>query len=184
LAVSGELILVRPSGQDAGNSNERTDDIMPKITPFLWFDKQAEEAAKHYVSIFPNSKVGKISRYPEGSPAPAGSVMTVEFQLDGQDFIALNAGPIFKFNEAISFTVDCKTQAELDQYTEKLLAGGGEQGDCGWLKDKYGLSWQLNPKILHEMLTDADPKKATRVMAAMMKMKRIDIEQLKAAYRG
>ena len=156
---------------------------MPKITPFLWFDNQAEEAANFYVSIFRNSKIVTIARYGEAGPGPKGSVMTVVFQLDGQEFIALNGGPQFKFTEAISFSVDCKTQQEVDEFWEKLSAGG-EEGPCGWLKDKYGLSWQINPTILGEMLQDKDPKRARRVMEAMLKMKKIDITALKKAYQG
>jgi predicted 3-demethylubiquinone-9 3-methyltransferase (glyoxalase superfamily) len=154
---------------------------MTKITPFLWFDTQAEEAAKFYVSIFKNSKMGKISRYGEGGPGPAGSIMTVEFELDGQRFIALNGGPHFKFNESISFSVDCKTQSEVDEFWKKLSAGG-QESQCGWLKDRYGLSWQVVPAALGEMLNDPDPAKAKRVMAAMLKMKKIDIAELKKAY--
>ncbi len=154
---------------------------MKKITPFLWFDSQAEEAAKFYVSIFKNSKIVSVTRYGEAGPGPKGSVMTVVFQLDGQDFIALNGGPHFKFTEAISFSVDCKSQEEVDDYWEKL-AGGGEEGPCGWLKDKYGLSWQVNPTILGEMLSDPDPQKAKEVMEAMLKMKKIVIEDLMLAY--
>ena len=154
---------------------------MPRITPFLWFDAQAEEAAKFYVSIFKNSKVLAITRYGEGGPGPKGSVMTVRFELDGQEFIALNGGPHFKFTEAVSFSVDCKTQAEVDEFWEKLSAGG-EEGPCGWLKDKYGLSWQVNPTILGEMLGDPDPQKAKRVMQAMLQMKKIDIQALRRAY--
>jgi len=154
---------------------------MTKITPFLWFDTQAEEAARFYVSIFKNSKIVNITRYGEAGPGPAGSVMIVDFELDGQPFIALNGGPQFKFNEAISFSVDCKTQGEVDEFWKKLSAGG-EEGPCGWLKDKYGLSWQVNPTILGEMLNDSDPEKSKRVMAAMLKMKKIDIAALKKAY--
>jgi predicted 3-demethylubiquinone-9 3-methyltransferase (glyoxalase superfamily) len=154
---------------------------MPKITPFLWFDHQAEEAANFYVSIFKNSKIGAISRYGEAGPMPKDSVMTVTFQLDGQEFIALNGGPHFKFNEAISFSVDCKTQQEVDEYWEKLSAGG-EEGPCGWLKDRYGLSWQINPTILGKMLGDPDPQKSKRVMEAMLRMKKIDIKALQDAY--
>ncbi len=159
--------------------------LMQKITPFLWFDDEAEEAAKFYMSIFKNSKIGKITRYgKEGYEVhgrPAGTVMTVEFQIDGQKFVALNGGPQFKFTEAVSFSVDCKTQKEVDEFWEKLTEGG-EGGACGWLKDKFGLSWQINPTILGEMLQDKDSKKAGRVMAAMLKMKKIDIETLKKAY--
>lgn len=154
---------------------------MPKITPFLWFDDQAEEAARHYVSIFKNSKIVTITRYGEAGPGPKGSVMTVVFELDGQEFIALNGGPQFKFTEAVSFSVDCKTQQEVDEYWERL-SRSGEEGPCGWLKDKYGLSWQINPTILGEMLDDPDPQKAKRVMEAMLKMTKIDIATLKQAY--
>jgi len=153
---------------------------MQKITPFLWFDTQAEEAAKFYASVFPNSKILKTARYGEAGPGPKGSVMTVEFELDGQRMIALNGGPQFKFTEAISLSVDCKTQEELDHYWTKLSQGGKEQ-PCGWLKDKYGLSWQVNPAILGELLSGPDAKKAKRVMEAMLKMKKIDIAALKAA---
>ena len=154
---------------------------MQKISPFLWFDNQAEEAANFYVSVFENSKVKKVTRYGETGPGPKGSVMTVEFQLNGQDFIALNGGPHFKFTEAISFSVDCGTQEEVDHFWEKLSAGG-EKSRCGWLKDKYGLSWQVNPRVLGEMLGDKDPEKAKRVMEAMLKMDKIDIAALKKAY--
>jgi predicted 3-demethylubiquinone-9 3-methyltransferase (glyoxalase superfamily) len=154
---------------------------MQKITPFLWFDNQAEEAANLYVSIFNNSKIVSITRYGEAGPGAEGSVMTVVFELDGQEFIALNGGPLFKFTEAISFSVDCKTQKEVDEFWE-TLSEGGEEGQCGWLKDKYGLSWQINPTILGKMLSDPDPEKSKRVMEAMLKMKKIDIEGLKKAY--
>jgi predicted 3-demethylubiquinone-9 3-methyltransferase (glyoxalase superfamily) len=153
---------------------------MPKITPFLWFDNQAEEAMNFYVSIFKNSKVLSVARYGEGGPGPKGTVMTAKFQLNGQEFIAFNGGPHFKFTEAISFSVDCKTQEEVDEFWEKLSAGG-EEGQCGWLKDKYGLSWQINPTILGELLSDPDPGKSKRVMEAMLKMKKIDIKALKQA---
>jgi predicted 3-demethylubiquinone-9 3-methyltransferase (glyoxalase superfamily) len=156
---------------------------MQKIVPHLWFDTQAEEAANFYVRVFPDSKITKISRYLEAGPGPKGSVMTVEFELDGTPFVALNGGPQFPFTEAISFSVDCKTQEEVDFYWKKLSAGG-QQGPCGWLKDKFGLSWQINPTVLGEMLSDPDPAKANRVMEAMLKMKKIDIEKLKKAYRG
>ncbi|MEW6682445.1 MAG: VOC family protein [Nitrospirota bacterium] len=158
---------------------------MQKITPFLWFDHQAEEAAKFYVSIFKHSKIGKVARYGEAgakaSGRPQGSVMTVAFQLEGQDFIALNGGPQFKFTEAISLSVDCKTQEEVDELWKKLSAGG-EEGPCGWLKDKYGLSWQINPSVLGEMLSDPDPAKSERVMNATLQMKKIDIKALEKAY--
>ena len=154
---------------------------MQKITPFLWFDTQAEEAARHYVSIFKNSKIVGVTRYGEAGPGPRGSVMTVTFSLGGQEFIALNGGPHFKFTEAISLSVDCKTQEEVDELWRRL-SEGGEEGQCGWLKDRYGLSWQINPTILGEMLADPDPKKAKRVMEAMLEMKKIDIARLKQAY--
>ncbi len=158
-----------------------------KITPFLWFDDQAEDAAKFYVSIFKNSKILNVTRYTEaGKEAhgrPAGSVMVVEFKLAGQRFLALNGGPHFKFTEAISFSVACKTQQEVDRFWKKLSAGG-EEGQCGWLKDKYGLSWQITPPILGELLGDKDAKKAGRVMNATLKMKKIDIATLKNAYKG
>jgi predicted 3-demethylubiquinone-9 3-methyltransferase (glyoxalase superfamily) len=153
---------------------------MPNVTPFLWFDREAEEAANFYVSIFPNSKITEVSRYPETGPMPAGTVMTVNFELDGKPFTALNAGPHFKFNEAISFVIHCKDQAEIDHYWEKLTAGGKEV-QCGWLKDKYGLSWQVTPDRLLELNADPDKAKAGRVMAAMMKMVKIDIAKLEEA---
>ena len=153
---------------------------MQKITPFLWFDTQAEEAAKFYASIFPNSRILNTARYGDAGPGSKGSVMTVEFELDGQRMIALNGGPQFKFTEAISLSVDCKTQEEVDHYWTKL-SQGGQESMCGWLKDRYGLSWQVNPAILGELLADPDPKKARRVMEAMLKMKKIDIAALKRA---
>jgi predicted 3-demethylubiquinone-9 3-methyltransferase (glyoxalase superfamily) len=155
-----------------------------RITPFLWFDGNAEEAARFYVSVFKNSKIVTTARYGEDAgPGPKGSVMTVVFSLDGQEFIGLNGGPHFKFTEAVSFSVDCKTQEEVDYYWDKLSAGG-EPSQCGWLKDKFGLSWQVNPGVLGEMLSDPDPAKAKRVMEAMLKMKKIDIAALKRAYAG
>jgi len=164
---------------------------MPKaiqrITPFLWFDDQAEAAANFYVSIFKNSKIGSITRYDEeaakAAGRPKGSVMTVAFDLDGQDFTALNGGPLFKFTEAISLVVNCQTQEEVDHFWEKLSAGG-EEVQCGWLKDRFGVSWQVVPTVLVEMLQDKDAEKSKRVMAAMLKMKKIDIEPLKKAYEG
>jgi len=156
---------------------------MQKISPFLWFDTQAEEAAKFYVSIFRNSKIGKIARYGEAGPGPKGSVMTVAFELDGQQFTALNGGPQFKFNESVSFVVRCETQAEVDDYWTKLSQGGQTQV-CGWLKDKFGLSWQIVPNALIELATDPDPAKSQRVMRAMMQMTKIDIAKLKQACDG
>ncbi|MBU6298180.1 MAG: VOC family protein [Alphaproteobacteria bacterium] len=156
---------------------------MQKITPFLWFDSQAEEAARFYVSTFDNSKIVNVSRYPaEGAPRPAGSVMTVEFQLDGRDFITLNGGPNHPFTEAISLFVSCETQEEVDGLWEKLTADGGGEVACGWLTDKYGLSWQIIPTALLKLMTDKDRAKAARVMQAMMKMKKIDIAKLQEAY--
>jgi len=157
---------------------------MPKITPFLWFDKQAEEAANHYISIFKSSKIVNVARYGDGGPGPKGSVMTIAFQLDGQDFVALNGGPQFKFGEAISFVVNCETQQEIDDYWSKLLAGGGRPSQCGWLKDKFGLSWQIVPTALGKLLQDKDPQKSRRVMEAMLQMQKIDIARLKQAHEG
>ena len=153
---------------------------MRRITPFLWFDTQAEEAAKFYVSVFPKSKILKTARYGDAGPGPKDSVMTVEFELDGQRMIALNGGPQFKFTEAFSLVVDCKDQKEVDHYWSKL-SQGGEESMCGWLKDRYGLSWQVTPTILVELLSSPDPKKSRRVMEAMLKMRKIDIAALKAA---
>ncbi|PYT73255.1 MAG: hypothetical protein DMG39_07055 [Acidobacteria bacterium] len=152
---------------------------MPKISPFLWFDTQAEEAANFYTSIFKNSKILEVVRY--GEAGPEGRVMTVAFTLDGQEFTALNGGPLFKFTEAISFVVNCETQEEVDTYWGKLLEGG-EESRCGWLKDRFGLSWQIIPKALSEMLGDPNPNKAKRVMDAMLQMKKIDLATLKRAY--
>lgn len=151
---------------------------MKKITPFLWFDTQAEEAMNFYVSIFKNSKVLSVT------PGPNGIAQSVTFELEGQEFMALNAGPQFKFNESISFFVDCKTQEEVDELWEKLTADGGEESMCGWLKDKYGLSWQIIPAVLGELLSDKDPNKANRVMQAMLKMQKIDIAGLERAYNN
>jgi predicted 3-demethylubiquinone-9 3-methyltransferase (glyoxalase superfamily) len=154
-----------------------------KITPFLWYDDNAEEAVNFYVSIFKNSRIKDVSRYGEAGPGKAGTVMTITFELEGQEFIALNGGPHFKFTEAISLSVDCQTQEEVDEFWEKLSAGG-EKGPCGWLKDKYGLSWQIDPEILGELLRDPDPSKSNRVMQAMLKMNKIDIAALRRAYEG
>ncbi|MEK6288046.1 MAG: VOC family protein [Acidobacteriota bacterium] len=156
---------------------------MQKITPFLWFDNNAEEAVKFYVSIFKNSKVLSVTCCGEAGPGPKGTVLTMAFQLEGLEFIALNGGPQFTFTEAISLSVDSNTQEEIDELWEKL-SEGGEKSSCGWLKDKYGLSWQVNPTILIEMLQDKDPEKAKRVMEAMLQMDKIDIKTLKQAYDG
>ena len=154
---------------------------MQKITPFLWFDGKAEEAMNFYVSIFKNSKVGRVSRYGDAGPGPKGAVMSCAFQLEGQDFYALNGGPQFKFTPAISLFVNCETQQEVDALWEKLSAGG-RKDQCGWLQDKYGLSWQIVPTTLEKLLGDKDPAKANRVMQAMMQMKKIDIKGLQQAY--
>jgi len=154
---------------------------MQKITPFLWFDDKAEEAMNFYVSIFKNSKIVSVTRYGEAGPGPKGTVMTATFQLDGQEFAALNGGPQFKFTEAISFVVNCKTQEEVNEFWEKL-SEGGEKSRCGWLKDKYGLSWQIVPTVLEEMLQDNDAGRSQRVMRAMLQMDKIDIAGLKRAY--
>src|SRR6266849_2906304 len=156
---------------------------MHKITPFLWFDGKAEEAMNFYVSIFKNSKVGRVTRYGEAGPSPKGTVMSATFQLDGQDFLALNGGPQFTFSPAISFFVNCETQPEVDELWKKL-SEGGEKQRCGWLKDKYGLSWQIIPSALGKMLQDKDAEKAKRVMNAMLQMDKIDIQRLKQAYDG
>lgn len=156
---------------------------MQKITTFLWFDNQAEEAMNFYVSVFKDSKVLSLTRCGDAAPGPTGSVLTAQFELEGQEFTALNGGPQFKFTEAISLVVNCTSQEEVDYYWEKLSAGGTEV-QCGWLKDKYGLSWQITPTILIELLQDKDPQKANRVMEAMMKMVKIDIETLKHAAAG
>ena len=156
---------------------------MPKITPFLWFDDQAEEAVNHYASIFKNSKVGSVTRYGDAGPGPKGSVMTASFELEGQPFTALNGGPHFKFTEAVSFVVSCETQEEVDELWDKLSEGGQTQ-QCGWLKDKFGLSWQIVPSVLMELMKDPDPQKSQRVMGAMLQMPKIDIARLKQAYEG
>ena len=154
---------------------------MQKITPFLWFDNQAEEAVNFYISLFKNSKILSISRYGEAGPGPAGSVLTVAFQLDGQEFVALNGGPQFPFTEAISLFVNCETQEEVDELWAKFTAGG-EESQCGWLKDKYGLSWQIIPQGLVEMLSSPDSAKSLRATQAMLTMKKIDLAKIKEAY--
>jgi len=155
---------------------------MQKITPFLWFDTQAEEAAEFYTLIFKNSRIGSVSRYGEAGPGPKGSVMTVNFELDGQPFTALNGGPLFHFTEAISFFVNCETQQEVDELWEKLTAGG-EESQCGWLKDKYGVSWQIIPTRLMKLMSDPDSAKSSRVFQAMLQMRKIDIQKLEEAAR-
>ena len=157
---------------------------MQKITSMLWFDGQAEEAAKFYVSVFKNSKMGKVLRYGDAGPGPKGSVMVASFEVEGREFTALNGGPQFKFNESVSFVVRCKTQEEVDSYWDKLLAGGGQESMCGWLKDKFGLSWQITPDALLELLSDPDPAISQSVMKAMMQMRKIDIEGVKQAKKA
>jgi len=156
---------------------------MQKITPFLWFDDKAEEAANFYVSVFKNSKIETVSRYGDAGPGPKGSVMIVQFQLEGQRFTALNGGPIFHFTPAISLLVDCQTQEEVDDLWQKLSAGG-RPDRCGWLQDKFGLSWQIIPAALGKLMSDPDPKKSNRVMQAMLQMEKIDIKRLEQAYQG
>ena len=156
---------------------------MQKITPFLWFDGKAEEAMNFYISIFKNSKILSVTRYGEAGPGPKGTVMTAKFELNGQELVALNGGPQFTFTEAISFVVNCETQQEVDELWEKLSAGG-QKSRCGWLKDKYGLSWQVVPTALVEMLQDKDAKKSNRVMQAMLQMNKIEIETLRRAYHA
>jgi predicted 3-demethylubiquinone-9 3-methyltransferase (glyoxalase superfamily) len=159
---------------------------MQKITPFLWFDDHAEDAVNFYRSLFKNSKIGRIFRCTEeaaeNTGRPVGSVLTIEFELEGQKFVALNGGPLFKFNESISFVVNCETQEEVDYFWEKLTANGGEESACGWLKDKFGLSWQIVPTVLIDMLHNHDSEKSGRVMQAMLQMKKIDVKTLKDAY--
>ena len=156
---------------------------MQKITPFLWFDDQAEEAAQLYTSLFHNSKIGNIARYGEAGPGEPGSVMTVQFELDGQKFVGLNGGPAHQFTEAVSFVVNCETQDEVDELWAKL-SDGGQEGPCGWLKDRFGLSWQIVPTALPRLLTDPDREKANRAMQAMMGMKKIEIAELERAAEG
>lgn len=156
---------------------------MQKITTFLWFDNNAEEAVNFYVSVFKNSKINKVSRYGDAGPGLKGSVMVMSFELEGQEFTALNGGPVFKFTPAISLSVDCITQEEVDEFWNKLSAGG-RTDQCGWLQDKYGLSWQIVPRALGELMADKDPVKASRVMQAMLKMTKLDIKKLEEAYAG
>jgi predicted 3-demethylubiquinone-9 3-methyltransferase (glyoxalase superfamily) len=169
-------------GYPRGESEEHS--MSQKIKPFLWFDNQAEEAMNYYVSVFKNAEVLDVSRYGEGGPGPAGTVMTASFRLDGLEFVALNGGPEYRFSEAISFQIDCKSQDEVDYFWEKLT-DGGEPGPCGWLKDRFGLSWQVVPSRLTELLQDPDPANANRVMQAMLQMSKIEIAKLEeAAERG
>ena len=160
---------------------------MQKITPFLWFDDQAEEAVNFYTSLFKNSKIGRIFRnteeVAEKTDRPVGSVLTIEFEIEDQKFVALNGGPLFRFNESVSFVINCETQEEVDHFWEKLTADGGEESACGWLRDKFGVSWQVTPTVLIDMLHDSDQEKSGRVMQAMLQMKKIDIKALKDAYK-
>jgi predicted 3-demethylubiquinone-9 3-methyltransferase (glyoxalase superfamily) len=158
--------------------------LRQKITTFLWFDANAEEAARFYTSIFKDSRIVTTARYGDAGPGPKGSVMTVKFELEGQEFLALNGGPHFKFTEAVSLVVNCESQQEVDEMWSKLLAGGGQESQCGWLKDRFGLSWQVTPTRLPELIADPDPQKAKRVMEAMMTMKKIDIPRLEQAAAG
>jgi predicted 3-demethylubiquinone-9 3-methyltransferase (glyoxalase superfamily) len=167
--------------RDCQHSTRMSD--MQKITPFLWFDNNAEEAANFYVSVFKNSKILNVSRYGDAGPGPKGSVMVVSFQLEGQQFTALNGGPQFKFSEAFSFVVNCETQKEIDEYWNKLTSGGGKESACGWLKDKFGFSWQIVPTALGKLMS-GDPKKANRVMQALLQMKKLDIATLEEAAEG
>ncbi len=157
---------------------------MPKISPFLWFDNQAEEAVNFYVSVFKNAKIGKIVRYGDAGPGPKGSVMTAAFELEGQSFTALNGGPHFTFSEAVSFVVKCEDQAEVDRLWDRLTADGGAPSQCGWLKDRFGVSWQIVPDGMIELISDPDPEKAKRVMEAMMSMTKIDVARLRQAHAG
>jgi predicted 3-demethylubiquinone-9 3-methyltransferase (glyoxalase superfamily) len=154
---------------------------MPKITPWLWFDTEAEDAANFYTSVFKNSRVTHVGRYGEAGPRPAGTVMTVAFELDGQEFVGLNGGPDFTFNEAVSFKVDCADQDEVDYYWSRLTEGGGQPGPCGWLKDRFGLSWQIVPTEMERLLNDPDPGRAQRAMAAMLKMGKLDLAEIRRA---
>ena len=163
------------------NGRRASASTFQKITACLWFDDQAEEAVRFYTSLFKNSKIGEVTHYGEGAPRPKGSVLTVRFHLNGQEFLALNGGPVFKFTEAVSFIVNCPTQKEVDRLWDKL-SQGGEKVQCGWLKDKYGLSWQIVPTVLSKMLSDPDPARAEKVLQAVLKMKKLDITGLKKAY--
>ena len=155
-----------------------------KITPNLWFDMNAEEAANFYVDLFDDGRILNVARYPEGSPGPDGEVMTVEWELNGQKFVGINGGPQFQFSEAVSFMISCKDQEEVDYYWDRLTADGGKEGQCGWLTDRFGLAWQVVPEGMDEVFSDPDPAKAERSMAAMMKMKKLDIAELRAAAEG
>ncbi|WP_369811098.1 VOC family protein [Quadrisphaera sp. DSM 44207] len=157
---------------------------MQRIVPNLWFDTRAEEAAQFYTSVFDGSRIVRVARYPEGAPGPAGSVMTVEFELEGQRFVGINGGPHFPFTEAVSFQVTCRDQEEVDRFWSALLAGGGEESRCGWLKDRYGLSWQVVPEGMEELFEDPDPARAQRAVQAMLQMRKLDLAALRRAADG
>lgn len=157
---------------------------MPKITPWLWFDMNAQEAAEYYITVFPNSRILKVTHYPEGAPVPAGTVLAVEFELDGTLFAGLNGGPQFQFSEAVSFSIDCADQDEVDHYWNALTGGGGEESQCGWLKDRFGVSWQVVPRRLDELMSDPDVGVVERVSEALMKMHKIEVPVLEEAARG
>jgi predicted 3-demethylubiquinone-9 3-methyltransferase (glyoxalase superfamily) len=181
--VGKSAATLKSSGHEFTGSEIRGDERMQGISPFLWFNDQAEEAANLYTSVFKNSKIKTVNRYSDAGPGPKGSVMIVAFELDGREFVALNGGPHFKFTEAISFVVNCENQQEVDHYWEKL-SEGGQKSQCGWLKDKYGLSWQIVPTALGRLVSNPDPEKSKRVMQAMMKMTKIDIGELERAAKG
>ena len=157
---------------------------MPRLDPALWFDTQALEAAEFYCSVFPNSRILSVARYPEGAPGPAGEVMTVEYELDGQRLVHINGGPAFTFSEAVSLRIDCADQAEVDRYWTRLLEGGGEESQCGWLKDRYGFSWQVVPAGMDELFSDPDPARVQRAVQAMLTMRKLDVEALRRAADG
>jgi predicted 3-demethylubiquinone-9 3-methyltransferase (glyoxalase superfamily) len=185
--VKRQILLADSADQsEINNAKDAKKNSMQKITPFLWFDDQAEEAVNFYTSIFKNSEIARIFRYTEEAAEktgrPVGSVLTIEFEIEGQKFVALNGGPLFKFNESVSFVVNCESQEEVDYFWGKLTADGGQESACGWLKDKFGLSWQIVPTVLIDMLRDEDREKSGRVMQAMLQMKKIDIKALKDAY--
>jgi predicted 3-demethylubiquinone-9 3-methyltransferase (glyoxalase superfamily) len=181
--LSAAAGIERPSGDTAARDPSRSQ-AMQKITPFLWFDTEAEEAARFYVSLFRNSKIGQIARYGDAGPGPKGQVMTISFELDGLHFTALNGGPIYKFTEAVSLQVDCEDQTEIDRLWDGLTADGGQPGPCGWLKDRFGLSWQIVPGAMGRLIGGDDPAKSSRAMQAMMQMTKLDIAALEKAREG
>jgi predicted 3-demethylubiquinone-9 3-methyltransferase (glyoxalase superfamily) len=180
-AGTDDFRVARSSEPVTGSPTHDRSGAMPKLTPNLWFDTQSEEAAEFYISVFPNSKVTSVTYYGEAGPGPAGTVLTVTFVLDGQEFTAINGGPMFSFDEAISFVINCADQEEIDFYWSKLIEGGGEESQCGWLKDKYGLSWQVVPTDWEDLLNDPDPARAQRAVTAMLGMRKIDIAAIQAA---